>query len=103
MLDFYVLFCINVGEHLHVEIDIRFQVLHLRALVGVKDIFQDERVDGETFPELFNDPGIPEPIDVNPGHGLSIPEREAFGNLVDHFLSIMRSIIIYDRDPDRLC
>jgi hypothetical protein len=58
-------------------------------------------MNGEAFPELFDDPGIPQTIDIDPGHGLGIPERETFGNVVDLLLLEMRLVIIDYRDPDR--
>lgn len=54
MLDLDLVFGRNVREHLEREVEIIAQVLHLRALAGVEDIFQDERVDGETSSDIFD-------------------------------------------------
>jgi hypothetical protein len=58
-------------------------------------------VNGEAFPQLFDDPGIPETVDIDPGHGLGIPEGKTFRDIADLFFLKMGLVIIDYGDPDR--
>ena len=58
-------------------------------------------MDGEAFPEIFDEFRVSQAVDIDPGHGFGVPERETFGDLVDLFLLEVGGIIVDDGDTDR--
>ena len=58
------------------DVEIIAVVLALRALLRVQDVFEDERVEAEDVPHLFEELDFMETVDVDPGDGPSVGGEE---------------------------
>jgi len=57
-------------------------VLCFWPLVGVKDIFLQERMEAEVFPDFFYNLYLMKAIDIDPGYRRSIFKRKAFFDIL---------------------
>ncbi|KAF5038743.1 hypothetical protein DSECCO2_551100 [anaerobic digester metagenome] len=90
------------SEHPDCNVEILAVVLDLRALAGVCDVFQGQRVDPGSLPDCLDHPGLVDAVDVDPGNrrraegeGPEVPGPGA-GPLVE-----MGFVVVDDRDGDR--
>ncbi len=64
-------------EHLEHDVEVVAEILHLRTLVRVHDVFHNEPVQSEAFSELFEHGNVMDAVHVDPGDGGFVPVGDA--------------------------
>ena len=71
-------------------------VLYFWPLVGVENIFLQERMEAKVFPDFFNNLYLMKAINVDPGYRRSTFKRKAFFDVL-YFLFLKPGLIIFNK------
>ena len=70
-------------EHLERQEEVALEILDLRALAGVQNVLQRQRIDAEQRSKLFDHAGIMQPGDIDPEHRELLLQCDALRRTAD--------------------